>query len=118
MITGTFTVDNTLSIGEVCFFMSESSRMEIMWGVALLDEGFTSIPNLLIRNYRRISIEHGEYGFISQLLSYKHDARDPYPSRELLAENLCCSTRQIDKWIKSLKNKGLLRTGRRRNIHN
>lgn len=94
------------------------NRMEIIWGARLLDEGFTSIPNLLIRNYRRLKIEHGEYGFISQLLSYKHDARDPYPSRELLAANLCCSTRQIDKWVKSLRTKGLLRTGRRRNVHN
>lgn len=97
--------------------MSEN-RMEIIWGTRLLDEGFTSIPNILIRNYRKLKIEHGEYGFISQLLSYKHDARDPYPSRELLAENLCCSTRQIDKWVKSLRTKGLLRTGRRRNVHN
>ncbi|MBO1515713.1 helix-turn-helix domain-containing protein [Metabacillus bambusae] len=94
--------------------MSESSRMEIIWGVALLDEGFTSIPNLLIRNYRRIGMEHGEYGFISQLLSYKHDARDPYPSRELLAANLSCSTRQIDKWVKSLRAKGKEGIGERR----
>lgn len=94
------------------------NRMEIIWGTRLLDEGFTSLPNLLIRNYRKLKIEHGEYGLICQLLSYKHDARDPYPSRELLAENLCCSTRQIDKWVKSLRTKGLLRTGRRRNVHN
>lgn len=93
------------------------NHMEILWGVALLDEGYTSIPNLIIRNYRRLGIEHGEYGFLNQLLSYKHDTRDPYPSRETLANNMCCSERQIDKWVKSLRDKGFLRTGRRRNIH-
>ncbi|NOJ74073.1 helix-turn-helix domain-containing protein [Paenibacillus alvei] len=97
--------------------MSEN-RMEVIWGTKLLDEGFTSIPNLLIRNYRKLKIEHGEFGFICQLLSHQHDARDPYPSRELLAAYLCCSSRQIDKWVKSLRTKGLLRTGRRRNVHN
>jgi len=99
------------------FFMLEN-RMEIMWGVSILDEGFTSIPNLIIRNYRKIGIEHGEFGFICQLLTYKHDTRDPYPSRATLANNMSCSERQIDKWVKSLRNKGLLRTGRRQNVHN
>lgn len=92
--------------------------MEIMWGIRLLDEGFTSVPNLVIRSYRKLGIEHGEWGFICQLLTYKHDARDPYPSRRELADHLCCSERQIDKWVKSLRGKGLLKTGRRRNVHN
>ena len=94
----------------------ENSKLEIIWGNRLLDEGFTSIPNLLIRNYRNIGIEHGEYGFISVLLSYKHDARDPYPSRTTLAKNLNCSERMVNKWVENLKKKGLLKTGRRRNI--
>jgi len=94
------------------------NRMEIIWGVSILDEGFTSIPNLIIRNYRKLGIEHGEFGFICQLLTYKHDTRDPYPSRATLAANMTCSERQIDKWIKSLRNKGLLITGRLRNVHN
>jgi hypothetical protein len=93
------------------------NRMEIIWGVRLLDEGFTSIPNLLMRNYRKLGVEHGEWGFICQLLTYKHDTRDPYPARDKLAEHLCCSPRQIDKWVKALREKGLLKTGRRRNVH-
>lgn len=94
------------------------NRMEIMWGVRLLDEGFTSIPNLLVRSYRKLGIEHGEWGIICQILTYKHDTRDPYPSREDLADLMCCSWRQIEKWIASLKAKGFLKTGRRRNAYN
>ncbi|WP_091161967.1 helix-turn-helix domain-containing protein [Paenibacillus sp. 453mf] len=81
----------------------ENSKLEIIWGNRLLDEGFTSLPNLLVRNYRRLGIQHGEFGFITVLLSYKHDARDPFPSRKTLADNLDCSEKQIDKWIKALK---------------
>jgi len=95
----------------------ENSHIEIVWGIGLLDEGFTSVPNLLIRNYRKMGIEHGEMGLILNLLTYKHDARDPYPSRESLSNNLACNVRQINKWVKSLKDKQLIRTGRRRNVH-
>ena len=95
-----------------------NSHVEIIWGVRLLDDGFTAIPNLIIRNYRKLGIEHGEWGLICQLLTYKHDERDPFPSRKELAENLCCSERQIDKWVKSLREKKLIRTGTRRNSHN
>jgi hypothetical protein len=98
--------------------MDYNNRLETIWGYHLLDEGFTSFPNLLIRNYRRLGVEHGEWSFICALLTHKHDHRDPYPSRQKLAEYLNCSERQIDKWVQSLRKKGLLKIGERRNPHN
>jgi len=92
-----------------------TTHIEVIWGNRLLDEGFTSIPNLLIRNYRRLNISHGEWGFICTLLTYKHDARDPYPSQETLAQHLDVSVRQIKKWVESLVSKQLLLVGQRRN---
>lgn len=91
------------------------TRLEIMWGTRLLDDGFTSIPNILIRSYRKLGIEHGEWGFICTVLTFKHDQNDPYPSRKTLAEHLCCSERQIEKWVSSLVSKNLLLTGQRKN---
>ncbi|MCF8568327.1 helix-turn-helix domain-containing protein [Alicyclobacillus tolerans] len=95
-------------------YQTDPTRIEVIWGSRLLDEGFTSIPNLILRNYRKLGIEHGEWGLICTLLSYKHDARDPFPAHETLATSLCVSERQIRKWIDSLVAKGLLRIGRRR----
>lgn len=95
--------------------MSDNNRMEVIWGTRLLDEGFTSIPNILLRNFRKLGIEHGEMSFINTLLTYKHDHRDPFPSRKTLADHLCCSERQIDKWVASLEKKSLLLTGQRKN---
>ncbi len=92
-----------------------SSTLEAIWGVRLLDEGFLGMPNLVVRNYRQLGIEHGEFGLICIILTYKHDSRDPYPSHETLAEHLQCSTRQVRKWIDNLEAKQLLRVGRRRN---
>lgn len=91
------------------------SQIEVIWGHRLLDEGFTSIPNIIIRNYRKLGIEHGEWGLICTLLTYKHDHRDPYPSQDTLAEHLNVSVRQIKKWIESLVAKQLLLVGQRRN---
>ncbi|WP_157067117.1 helix-turn-helix domain-containing protein [Alicyclobacillus shizuokensis] len=93
----------------------EHDKLEAIWGHRLLDEGFLAIPNIIVRNYRRLGIEHGEFGFICAVLTYKHDGRDPYPSQETLAEHLQCSTRQIRKWADSLEKKGLLLIGQRRN---
>ncbi len=95
-----------------------TSTLEAIWGVRLLDEGFLGMPNLVVRNYRQLGIEHGEFGLICTILTYKHDNRDPYPSHETLAEHLQCSTRQVRKWIDNLEAKQLLRVGRRRNKEN
>jgi hypothetical protein len=94
--------------------MSEN-RLEVIWGTRLLDEGYTSLPNLIIRNWAKVGVKPGEWALITAILSYKHDARDPYPSREQLAVDLDCHVKQIQRWIKSLKEKKLLRVGRRRN---
>lgn len=98
-------------------FMYEDRRIEAIWGVKLLDEGFLSIPNILVRNYRKLGIEHGEWGLICTILTYKHDTRDPYPSQETLAEHLGVSRKQIEKWTKSLHEKGLVLIGQRRNVN-
>jgi len=92
--------------------------MESMWGTAILDEGFTQIPNMVIRNWTKVGVKAGEWALITAILTYKHDHRDPYPSQEQLAEDLSCHINQIKRWIKSLKEKKLIRVGRRRNVTN
>ncbi|QRF24867.1 helix-turn-helix domain-containing protein (plasmid) [Alicyclobacillus sp. TC] len=96
----------------------EKSPLEIIWGTRLLDEGFLGIPNIIVRNYRKLGIEHGEFGLLCCILTYKHDYQDPYPSHEKIADHLQCSTRQVRKWIDSLESKNLLMIGRRRNKTN
>ena len=79
-----------------------------------MDEGYLAIPALVVRNYRDLGIEHGEFGLICTILTYKHGASDPYPTHETLAHNLHCSERQVRKWVDSLEAKRLLKVGRRR----
>jgi DNA-binding MarR family transcriptional regulator len=92
-----------------------ANHIESFWGDAILDAGWTIIPNLLSRNIKKMGIEYGEFVLICNILSHKHDTRDPYPSQELLAEYQGVSVRQVQKLVKSLREKGYLKTGRRRN---
>ena len=80
------------------------------WGVAILDHGFTNLPNMLIRCFRRLdpAIEHGEMSLLTTLFSYQHGPNAPHPSMKTLAENLGCSEKQIQKWVASLNKKGYL----------
>lgn len=96
--------------GVLTVAITAETRLEIMWGVPTLDDGFSAIPNLLIRKYRKLGMTNGEACFINLLITFRHDERDPYPSRKTLADYLECSERQITKWIRSLKSKGLLST--------
>jgi len=90
-------------------------HVEIIWGNPILDEGFTTIPNLIIRNYRKVGLTHGEYSLLTILFSFKHDVKDPYPSQETLAKIFYGdsyeegkSERALRKLIKSMEDKNLL----------
>ena len=90
-------------------------HVEIIWGNTILDEGFTTIPNLIIRNYRKVGLTHGEYSLLTILFSFKHDVKDPYPSQETLAKIFYGdsyeegkSERALRKLIKSMEDKNLL----------
>lgn len=88
-------------------------RIEAIWGTPILDQGFTPVPNLILRTYRKLGIEHGEWGFLCVLFSYKHSNEDPFPSQDELTDTLCCGRRQIYKWTQSLIDKGYLMVGQR-----
>lgn len=93
-----------------------SEKIAVVYGYEFLDGGFAQIPNKLIYGLPKIGVKNGEFHFVITLLTYKHDSRDPYPSLETLADACGCHTTQIKRWIKSLKDKGLLRVGRKRNM--
>ncbi|WP_134687559.1 helix-turn-helix domain-containing protein [Brevibacillus migulae] len=94
---------------------NEQTHFQTFWGEAILDTGWTAIPNLLSRNLKKLGITHAEFVLICNILSHKHDVHDPFPSQETLAKYQDVTTRQIRKLINSLRFKGFIRTGRRRN---
>ena len=99
----------------------EKNNVELVWGNRILDDGFSTVPKVLIRNYRKLGISHAEFGLINILITFKHDSRDPFPSQETLAKIFFAddyktgnSERAIRKHIESLKKKKLIRVGIRK----
>ncbi|MEN3781452.1 helix-turn-helix domain-containing protein [Priestia megaterium] len=101
--------------------MSENPNatyVESMWGLKVLDEGFTNLPNLIIRNLSRVNMSPAEYVVVSIILTFKHDTKDPFPSQETIARLYFgdkyqpeTSERAIRKHLRNLEKKKLVRIG-------
>ncbi|WP_078430460.1 DnaD domain protein [Alkalihalobacterium alkalinitrilicum] len=91
----------------------QDSKIELMWGNEILDDGFSILPNMLIRYARKLGLTYGEIHLINVISTYKHDNRDPYPSQEAIAEHMDITTRQVRKMIESIEEKGLVMVGQR-----
>lgn len=99
---------------------NQTQHVEVIWGNPILDEGFTTIPNLIIKNYTRVGLTHAEYGLLTILFSFKRDSNDPFPSQETLAKIFYgdsykpgTSERALRKVLSGIENKGLLEMGYR-----
>ncbi|MFC5591425.1 sigma-54 interaction domain-containing protein [Sporosarcina soli] len=63
---------------------------------------------VLARHYRKLGITHGEWGVICAIFTYEADEWTFHVSEEELATHLACGTRQIRKWLYSLRKKEML----------
>ncbi|MED4205402.1 sigma-54 interaction domain-containing protein [Neobacillus mesonae] len=66
------------------------------------------ILSQLARHYRQVGITHGEWGLICAIFTYKAEDCTFHVTEEELATHLDCGTRQIRKWLYSLRKKEML----------
>src|SRR5215210_2357753 len=78
------------------------------WGDELLDDGFTVIPNLIMKHYAKLGISPSEMMLVAHIVQYQWTEKNPYPSLKGIAERMGLSRRQVNNYIKSLKDKGYL----------
>lgn len=90
-----------------------TNRLEVMWGKRILEHGFTSVPNTIVRNATRAGLTGREFQLVMIIMGYKHDETDPYPSQALLASHLGTSERNIRKVVASIEQKGLIYVSKR-----
>lgn len=85
-------------------------KFSLRWGIPY-DQGFTVIPNIILKNYARLGITTNEMMLVIHLASYKHEAQnsEAYPSLRALAYETGKSIRQIQRILRSLESKGMLR---------
>ncbi|WP_066399492.1 sigma-54 interaction domain-containing protein [Neobacillus mesonae] len=71
------------------------------------DQTFSTLSKFA-RHYRRLGITHGEWGLICAIFTYKSVDWTFHFTEEELAAHLDCGTRQIRKWLYSLRKKEML----------
>jgi DNA replication protein len=85
-----------------------SSRIIVRFGEAILDAGFTTVPNLVLRHFSALGITHSEMLFTVCVWQYWWTEKDPYPALGTIAAQLGVSWRQTQRYAKSLEAKGYL----------
>ena len=81
------------------------------WGVPLLDDHYTQIPNIFLRHYAEVGVSRQEFLFVLHLASYKYESANSKckPSLETIASEMgYAHVNGVRKLAQSLEEKKLL----------
>jgi DNA-binding MarR family transcriptional regulator len=85
----------------------DKTKIVQIWG-EILDEGFTSVPNILLRYRSRIGLKPKHIMLIIDIMSYKWDSEYPFPSYSTLAHRSGIEERSVKRITQDLEELGLL----------
>ena len=85
------------------------------WPPELAADGFTIIPNVLIRNKARLGITDPEFAIIISLTLFRWDQRNPYPAVATLCDYMGKGDSTVRDITRSLEDKGLINRIQRNN---
>jgi DNA-binding transcriptional regulator YhcF (GntR family) len=85
----------------------DKSKIVQIWG-DVLDEGFTSVPNILLRYRSSLEIKPQHLVLIIDIMSFKWDSENPFPSYSTLAQRAGVAERSIKRIVQDLEEMNLL----------
>ncbi len=85
----------------------DKTKIVQIWG-EILDEGFTSVPNILLRYRSKIGLKPKHIMLIIDIMSYKWNAEYPFPSNATLALRAGIEERSVKRITQDLEELGLL----------
>jgi DNA replication protein len=85
----------------------DKSKIVQIWG-DILDEGFTSVPNILLRYRSNLGVKSHHLALIIDIMSFKWDEENPFPSYSTLAQRANVTERGIMKTVRDLERLNLL----------
>jgi DNA-binding MarR family transcriptional regulator len=85
----------------------DKTKIVQIWG-EILDEGFTSVPNILLRYRTRLDLKPKHIMLIIDIMSYKWDSGSPFPSYSTLAHRSGIDERSVKRITQDLEELGLL----------
>src|SRR5215218_6224375 len=83
-------------------------RITVRFGVQLLEDGHTAVPNLVLNHYAKLGISPAEMMFTIHIWQYWWTEKQPYPSLQAVADKMQVSRRQVRNYVQGLKEKQLL----------
>ena len=91
---------------------------ERKWGKAVMTQGFSIIPSLLLKAQRRLHLKPVELAILMHLADFWWDPqRKPFPSKERLSDRLGINPRQVQRWIANLEKAGFVHRMQRYATH-
>lgn len=86
----------------------DKTKIVQIWG-DILDEGFTSVPNILLKHRDKLSIKAQHLTLIIDIMSFKWDSENPFPSYSTLAKRSGVAERSIKRLTQDLEEMDLLK---------
>jgi DNA-binding MarR family transcriptional regulator len=78
------------------------------WTAALIEDGYTPVPNAFLTHYRALKISAPEAMLILHLMSHKWGKDNPFPSFARISRLMKVSETAARGHARSLQNKGLI----------
>jgi DNA-binding MarR family transcriptional regulator len=91
--------------------MSKDDELFSMrWGIPILDEGHTTIPNFFFDHYTEVGISRSEFLLILHLARYKYESpgSESRPSVPTVAKQMGYSKRMVQKLLAGLEERGMM----------
>lgn len=92
--------------------------LELKWGKAVVDYGFTVLPTLLLQGQQRLGLSAMQLNVLMQLLDHWWDPTSKiYPSKRTIAERIGVTPRSVQKTIAALEQAGFVNRIRRKTVY-
>lgn len=89
---------------------NEKKESEKKWGVSVMKVGYCILPSILLRAQARLLINAQQMNILLQLIEHWWTADGKvYPSKETIAGRVGLSTKQVQRHVKVLEEKGLVK---------
>jgi len=81
------------------------------WGghEEIFSVGFLVVPVKYLAHYASLNLTTNEAMFVLQLMTFKWDKDDPYPSYAAIARRMGVSEKMVRRYARALERKGLIR---------
>jgi predicted transcriptional regulator len=91
----------------------QNQQLSKRWG-AVVNEGWTAIPNILIERQQALQLKPTEMNIILVLLKYWwEEGKSPYPSKQTIGELINRDATTVRKSLKRLEELGYVKRGSR-----